>query len=293
MNVWLKNDKSFTKDFDVIGKTNENKSAVIKFNLTEEMAITDFYVEYEKLNGEKASSKKLDIISELINEELVFYVDFPVSNNLLDIPGTLKLEVVLRKNDEVVWKSNTIYLIVLQAINASEEYGEKHPDFIEEAQAILDELEIQSKIFTDTGDGTKYLADDGTYKIIEKGEEINVNEFQTALENISGKIIGYDCKTINEVLKKINSFYEFAKIVVNAIDSVTKETLTEATVTVLKATDYQREDGYFYIPASDTQWTMRITEANHNMKSITFVVSEEDAKAGIKTFEIEMVAREV
>ena len=295
MNVWLENDKSVEKDFSVIGKTFEHNANVIRFHVTEEMMEKEFYLEFEKSNGEKGSTPKLEI---KYDEEHVYgdnivatiitdrYVDFSVPNSLLDIPGTFKLEVVLR--DGTTWKSNTIYLHVLEAINASEEYVEKYPDFIKEAQSILDECEKQNQIFTDTGDGTKFLADDGTYKIVKSGEEISVSDFQKALENISENKIGYECKTINEVLQGINRFYSKAKIVVNATDSVSGEVLN-ASFTITGLT--KEDDGYYYLMASDTTYAVMVTCSGYVTQRIQFTVTDEEANAGIKVIEVQMVAR--
>lgn len=124
------------------------------------------------------------------------------------------------------------------------------------------------------------------------GTEIDVVLFQSAMEHLSGQKIGFECTSVNEVLQNIVSLYEIAKIVVNATDSSTGEAITGITVTVLSANAYKKEDGYYYIPASDTVWTVRVTHSNYNMKSTTFTVTDEAAKAGELVIDIEMVARE-
>lgn len=123
------------------------------------------------------------------------------------------------------------------------------------------------------------------------GTEIDVALFQRAMEHLSGQTIGYECESVNEVLQNINSLYEIAKIVVNATDSSTGDAISDITVTILNASSYKKSDGYYYLPASDTEWTMRVTQSNYNMKSTTFTVTEEAARAGELVINIEMVAR--
>ena len=123
------------------------------------------------------------------------------------------------------------------------------------------------------------------------GTEINVALFQAAMEHLSGQKIGYECTSVNEVLQNIVSLYEIAKIVVNATDSSTGDEISDISVTVLNASAYKKSDGYYYLPASDTEWTMRVTQSNYNMKSVTFTVTEEAARAGELVINIEMVAR--
>ena len=150
--IRLKDNRDFECSNNVIGKTFENKATILKFYLTEEMLTKDFYIEFEKADATKFVTPKLEIISEEKNNA----VSYEIPNSLLDLKGELKTEVVLRNNDEV-WKSYAIKFNILDSINASEEMATQYPDFVSEAQKVIDLIETE-------GDGSKFLADDGTYK---------------------------------------------------------------------------------------------------------------------------------
>ena len=147
----------------IIGKTYENETSILEFNLTQNMSNKDFYLEFEKPDGNKFITPKLEIISSL-NEETnkyEYYVIYKVPNSLLDIKGELKLEAVLRKDNEV-WKSYELKFTILNSINATNEVAEQYPDFINEAQKVIDLIETN-------GEGNSYLSNDGTYKEVSSG----------------------------------------------------------------------------------------------------------------------------
>lgn len=135
ININLSNNRIIKCDFNIIGKTFENEATVLHFNITEEMIDKDFYIEFEKPDGTKVSTSKLEIIKA---EETGQYVEYAIPNSLLDIKGNLKSEVVLRKNG-IVFKTYTLNFTILRSINASEEVAEKYPDFISNAQEVLDD----------------------------------------------------------------------------------------------------------------------------------------------------------
>lgn len=150
------------------------------------------------------------------------------------------------------------------------------PDPINRTEELLQLLSLAKKYNGGGGSG---------------GTVIDVALFQRAMEHLSGQKIGFECSSVNEVLQNINSLYEIAKIVVNATDSSTGQAISDISITVLNASAYKKSDGYYYIPASDTEWTMRVSHSNYNMKSVTFTVTEEAASAGELVINIEMVAR--
>ena len=161
--IQLNSNRIVNCDNTIIGKTLENEATTLCFILAEELLDKDFYIEFEKADGTKVSTPKLEIIDKEVN--------YLIPNSLLDIKGELKAEVVLRK-DNVVWKSYTLKFNVLNSINASEEVAEQFPDFITDAQKVIDEFQDKidkaDTIVTD-GSGDKYLSDDGTYREVEGG----------------------------------------------------------------------------------------------------------------------------
>lgn len=142
IDIYLNNDRNYSCSNLIIGKTYENEATKLWFMLDGEMYDKDFYLEFEKVDGTKFSTPKLEIQEEVIEEVLegltIKYVEYAIPNSLLDIAGDLKVEVVLRK-DGTVFKTYTIKFTILNSINASEDMPEEYPDFISEAQKVLDE----------------------------------------------------------------------------------------------------------------------------------------------------------
>lgn len=145
INIYLNNDRNYRCDNLIIGKTYENEATKLWFMLDEEMYDKDFYLEFEKIDGAKFSTPKLEILEEYLTEEdggtigiTIKYVEYAIPNSLLDVPGDLKVEAILRKNG-TVFKTYTMKFTVLNSINASEDMPEEYPDFISEAQKVLDE----------------------------------------------------------------------------------------------------------------------------------------------------------
>lgn len=163
IDITLKNNREVEYSNTIIGKTYENEATTLKFNLPEEMIDKNFYIEFEKTDGTKLSTPKLDIKlddSEIIKTKGT--VEYKIPNSLLDIKGDLKVEVVLRDNDNLVFKTYTMKFTILNSINASEEIPEQYPDFVSEAQKVID-------LIKNDGTGEKYLSDDGTYKEVSGG----------------------------------------------------------------------------------------------------------------------------
>ena len=142
IDIYLNNDRNYSCSNLIIGKTYENEATKLWFMLDEKMYDKDFYLEFEKIDGTKFSTPKLEIQEEIIESEAekltIKYVEYAIPNSLLDIAGDLKVEVVLRK-DGTVFKTYTIKFTILNSINASENMPEEYPDFISEAQKVLDE----------------------------------------------------------------------------------------------------------------------------------------------------------
>lgn len=163
ININLSNNRTIECDTSIIGKTYENEATILKFNLTEEMIDKDFYIEFEKPDETKLITPKLAITTD--DREIIKThgtVEYSIPNSLLDLVGELKLEVVLRNADEMVWKSYALKFNILEAINATETIPEQYPDFVSEAEKVMNLIEFD-------GEGNKYLSNDGTYKELQSG----------------------------------------------------------------------------------------------------------------------------
>lgn len=146
-----------------IGKTFENEATTLKvyFNGNLLDIEPDIYLEFEKENGCKLSTEPLQIVNDEDNNS---YIEYDVLNGLLDEKGKLKVEVVLRK-DRYCWKSYALIFNILESINATEELAKENNDLV---SYMLEKLNIIKK----DGDGTQFLSNDGTYKLVESGATI-------------------------------------------------------------------------------------------------------------------------
>lgn len=161
--IKLSNDRTIECSSSIIGKTYENEATILKFNLTEKMIDKNFYIEFEKPDGTKLVTPKLEVKldeSEIIKTHGT--VEYAIPNSLLDLEGELKLEIVLRNSNEMVWKSYALKFDILEAINATETIPEQYPDFVSEAEKVMNLIEFD-------GEGNKYLSNDGTYKELQSG----------------------------------------------------------------------------------------------------------------------------
>lgn len=186
INIQLSNNRSVQISNSIIGKTFENEATILNFLLPEEMGDKNLYLEFEKPDNTKFVTPKLKILTPEETEEVVtHYVEYSISNSLLDIPGDLKCEVVLKNNDGLVFKTYTMQFTILNSINASEELPEQYPDFVSETQKVIDLIEIE-------GTGDKYLSNDGTYKEVQGG----TNDY----DNLNNKPISYLTGTEDNII---------------------------------------------------------------------------------------------
>lgn len=174
INVKFINEKEIETDKRVIGKTFENKAKILKIKIPVKFKDWNFYLEFEKYNGDKFITPKLEI--EKIDGE--YYSRYEILNSLLDVEGYLKMELIF-KQDDITFKSYALDFRVLSSINASEEIPNKYPDFVEETQNIIDKINFN-------GNGDKYLADNGTYKNI---DDIGLDFQPVGLTNIEIDIL--------------------------------------------------------------------------------------------------------
>lgn len=151
IDIKLFNDRRLEYYEKIIGKTLENETTTLKFNLTEEMKDKDFYIEFETPSGDKYSTAPLPIIED---EEGNLTVEYIIHNSLLAEAGELKCEVVLRKETEgeteeekkiEVFKTYNLIFTILESINATESIPEQFPDVMTE----LFELVAKDKKTTD------------------------------------------------------------------------------------------------------------------------------------------------
>ena len=147
--IYLDDNRNYRSDNLIIGKTYENEATRLLFVLDEEMYDKDFYLEFEKPDGTKFSTPRLESKSEVLGDgttleiTIIKIVEYAIPNSLLDIAGDLKAEVVLRK-DDTVFKTYTMKFTILNSINAGEAIPEQYPDIVREIQKIIDSGGVSS-----------------------------------------------------------------------------------------------------------------------------------------------------
>lgn len=193
INIELQTNRIVNFSGAIINKTYENDFTQLNFTLASEMVSKDFYLEFEKSDGTKYVTPKLTI-----NGNNVLYT---IPNSLLDVSGSLDAEVVLRDSSGLVFKSYGFQLVVLNSINASEELPSEFPDFISEAQKILDEVQKAIPTGGTTGQVLTKLSDtdyDSGWTTLDYLTQDDKTELQTQITTNANNI-----ETINTTIETL------------------------------------------------------------------------------------------
>lgn len=142
IDIKLSNDRVVKQDYKIIGKTFENKATTLTFYLTEEMLDKWFYIEFQKPDGTKVVTPRLEVE---LDENETGIIKYEILNSLLEQVGTLKAEVVLRTEEDYTWKSFDLKFYIEESINATDELADAYPDFMTDAQKTLDHMNSLEK----------------------------------------------------------------------------------------------------------------------------------------------------
>lgn len=119
-----------------IGVDNENISEQLIINIEPEELLNKWaYIEFQVNEGNKYNTPRIDIV----DRQIIY--DLP--NGLLE-KGYVKIQVIFRDDTNFLWKSFEKKFHVSDAINACQNLPEEYPDFITEAQKLLDEVSIDA-----------------------------------------------------------------------------------------------------------------------------------------------------
>ena len=124
------------KDVLILAMCKENNSKTLSINIPPIISNKWIYLDFYKADGTKIETAR----QEVINRGSNYYVEYSMPNNILDVVGELKMEVVAKDADDLVWKSYTAKFIVQEAICATEEIEESQPDVLGDLQRQIDEL---------------------------------------------------------------------------------------------------------------------------------------------------------
>ena len=119
----------------LLGVGGENESEELVINIAYDVLLDKWaYIEFEQ-NGAKFTTERLTIA----NGQIVY----SIPNGLL-VTGHTSVQAVFRDANGFVWKSFKRQFLVNDEINATENYPQSYPDFITEAQTLLDEITVES-----------------------------------------------------------------------------------------------------------------------------------------------------
>lgn len=133
MILYLKKDHTIKAHGVVLGVDEENKSEVIHVYI-EDTALYDkwAYIEFVLENGVEFLTTRLEIENGAIH--------YVIPNSIM-VNGFLKVQVVFRDSTEWIWKSFVKQFVVRNSLNVGDDVAEENPDFITDAQRILDEAQ--------------------------------------------------------------------------------------------------------------------------------------------------------
>ena len=138
--------------FQKIGNEQQNLQNKLKFEFEDEVVEGQAWLEYE-IDGVKK-------FTPMEQYEKGYQID--IKNSLLT-GNQVSVDLKITQDEEPegvpVFVTNIVTFDVEQTINAEKELIENYSDFVSEAKKVIDKIEL-------TGDGNKYLSDDGTYKTI-------------------------------------------------------------------------------------------------------------------------------
>lgn len=246
-----------------IGKTFENEATILKILLHGDMVENDVYLEFKKEDCSKFMTQPLQIVND---EDNNYYVEYKMPNSLLDQVGNLRMEIVLRK-DDYVWKSYAIDFDVLDSINASDEVAQDNEDFF---SYVMDRVNVIQK----DGEGTKYLADDGTYKEVQGGASDYDDLTNKPITRIvsgdsSNKYPLRDLETGQYILTGYFTPYKGIDVSMVAMDVFTIVTRTDSTSYIQMIFPFNNQ--IQYIKTTDTSYEMNFLSLNDLQKKMKVV----------------------
>lgn len=138
-----------------IARTGENDCTRFEITLAEELSTYSAYIDFEKPDGEKFKTPRLNI-----EYNRIIY-DLPSA--VLDVKGNLLVRLVLQNDEGEIWKSNVQKFYVSESVDATEAIVEKD-DFVADIEKRVKELNVGLKNKVDKLDTNNvvYATDNST-----------------------------------------------------------------------------------------------------------------------------------
>lgn len=182
-----------------LGRCKENICECLTITIEDELLHTKWpYLEFKVNNGDKFSTERLVITDGVLK--------YDIPNGLLE-DGKVKIQVVFRDETGFVWKSFVREFAVGESLCVADDLPIQYPDFITEAQVILDEYEE-------------------LYDEILDGKVMSTNDFTDADKEKLDGLTNYDDTEIQARLKELNVvdiFENFADLKAKLYDNNWKQ----------------------------------------------------------------------
>lgn len=121
------------KDIAILANEGENLSKSFVILLPNSIKDKWLYVEFEKPNGDKFASERLEAVGN--------YLTYDITNQLT-VTGKLVCQVVAKNADSVIWKSNKFDFTITSSINATEQVATSRPDVLADLQKQIDNIQV-------------------------------------------------------------------------------------------------------------------------------------------------------
>lgn len=162
-----------------LGRCKENICECLTITIEDELLHTKWpYLEFKVNNGDKFSTERLVITDGVLK--------YDIPNGLLE-DGKVKIQVVFRDETGFVWKSFVREFAVGESLCVADDLPIQYPDFITEAQVILDEYEE-------------------LYDEILDGKVMSTNDFTDADKEKLDGLTNYDDTELTEKMNLRNVF---------------------------------------------------------------------------------------
>lgn len=154
-NIYIFNEsKEVSKERSNLGIVGENKYETLKFTFEE------FVDGIGTLEIQRANSEKAYIILE--KEEDCYLLE--VKNSLLTIEGEITMQLVIRKENNVVFKSEEFTMQVLKAIEATTEIPDEYETWDSTLAAKIIEIDNKLEDMTDLEEDLENKVETGYFK---------------------------------------------------------------------------------------------------------------------------------
>lgn len=146
----------------VIGRKDENNSEIFRIHLLDEMLDKNIYMNFQKSDGTKLKSPKLEIDT---TEKIATY---SITNQLTDVIGILQVEIEVNDGESVIWKSSIKRYKIVDSISATDKIEAENKDFIIAAQNVVDQVNNLDIVVNKVDDITniEIIKKDGTTETI-------------------------------------------------------------------------------------------------------------------------------